>query len=195
MPKWTLQIDQAGTDMLDFQEYDKTLLRGYYLLRGNPAVRVVTRGGFIEDCLGYTLPVLAGRETCWGQWAANAHLRGRRTFIVTVFCGEVQEAAGAETFSAWLRRHYLDEGGLFWHADGTPRGERGETMDVNELDAQDLAHLVADRLPELPKAWDWRWWIVYLLELLQERLEPTAYRNLLWGLQADIARRLESGQW
>lgn len=122
MPKWILQIDQAGTDMLDFQEYDKTRFRAYYLLRGNPAVRVVVRGGLIEDCLGYVLPVLAGRETCWGQWKANAPLRGRRTFIVTVFCGEPQDAPGAETFNAWLRRHYLSEGGLFWHADGTPRG-------------------------------------------------------------------------
>ena len=118
MPESTLYIDQAGTDLLAFQEYDRSRFRGYYLLRGNPAVRVVTRGGFIEDCLTYTLPVLAGREECWGQWKANAHLRGRRSFIVTVFAGEVRDVAGAETFSEWLRRHYLDEGAPFGEAGG-----------------------------------------------------------------------------
>ena len=67
-------------------------------------------------------------------------------------------------------------------------------MDVNELDAQDLVRMVTRRLLELERG-DLRWWIVYLLEFLQEWFEPTAYRNLLWGLQADIAQRLESGQW
>ena len=107
MPEFTLRIDQVGADALDFQEYNKTRFRGYYLLRGNPAVRVVTRGGYIEDALGYTLPVLAGREQCWGQWPGNAHLKGRRTVIVTIFVGEVRAAADAETFSDWLKRHYL----------------------------------------------------------------------------------------
>ncbi len=123
MPEFTLRIDQAGLDLLAFQEYDADLHRGYYLLRGNPAVRVVTRGGYVEDALSYTLPVLAGREECWGQWPANRHLRGRRAFVVTVFAGEVQDVPDAEPFGEWLQRHYLDEGGLFHHDDGTPRGD------------------------------------------------------------------------
>ena len=122
MPESTLYIDQAGTDLLAFQEYDRSRFRGYYLLRGNPAVRVVTRGGFIEDCLAYTLPVLAGYEKCWGQWQANVHLRGRRGYIVTVFAGEVRDVAEAEPFSEWLRRHYLSEGGMFYHENGPLRG-------------------------------------------------------------------------
>ena len=111
MPEYTLHIDQAGVDLLDFQGYDRAHFRGYYLLRSNPAVQVVTRGGLIEDALSYTLPVLAGRERCWGQWPGNKHLQGKRTVIVTVFVGEVRPAAKAETFSSWLRQY---EGGEQW---------------------------------------------------------------------------------
>jgi len=113
MPEFTLRIDQEGADLLDFQEYDKRRFRGYYLLRGNPAVRVVTRGGFIEDCVSYTLPVLAGCEECWGQWPTNAHLKGRKTYVVTIFCGEMREPKDAEPFGRWLQRNYLAEGAPF----------------------------------------------------------------------------------
>lgn len=122
MPEYTLQIDREGADLLALQEQDTEHQRAYYLLRGNPAVRVVTRGGLVENCVDHTLAVLAGREECWGQWQRNRHLRGRRTFVVTVFGGDERDAAAAETLSAWLRRHYLSEGGMFYQVDGTPRG-------------------------------------------------------------------------
>ena len=118
MPEFTLRIDQVGVDLLAFQEYDESRFRGYYLLRGNPAVRVVTRGGLIVDCVGYTLPVLAGYEECWGEWVANAHLKGRKTYVVTVFAGEVRGVPDAEMFSRWLRRNYLEEGATFRDAGG-----------------------------------------------------------------------------
>jgi len=121
MPEYTLHIDREGAGLLALQEHDAERRRAYYLLRGNPAVRVVTRGGFIEDCEGHTLAVLAGREECWGQWQSNRHLRGRRTFVVTVFGDDERDVAGVE-LSEWLRQHYLSEGGLFYHVDGTLRG-------------------------------------------------------------------------
>ena len=118
MPEFVLRIDQTGADMLAFQKYNKTLCRGYYLLRDNPAVRLVTRGGFIEDCVSYVLPVLAGFEECWGQWPANAHLKGRKAFVVTLFAGEVRRAPDARAFSDWLRDNYLRTGAPFEQAGG-----------------------------------------------------------------------------
>ncbi len=90
MPKFTLWIDQEGADLLDFQKYDKRCFRGCYLLRDTPDVQVITRGGFIEDCVGYALPVLVDT----------------RTSVVTIFCGEPRQVEDAEPFSQWLRRNF-----------------------------------------------------------------------------------------
>jgi hypothetical protein len=118
MPEFALHIDQAGVDLLTVQEYDDVLDRFYYLLGDNPAVRVTVREGQIEDCAGRTLAVIAGVEECWGQWQANAHLEGRKTYAVTIFAADARDAAPElETLSAWLHRNYL--------ADGAPYREPG----------------------------------------------------------------------
>jgi hypothetical protein len=116
MPEFALYIDRAGADLLDIQEYNEQRNRAYYLLRDNPAVRVTVRGADIEGCTGWVLAVIAGVEECWGQWQANNHLRGRKTYSVTIF-SEDARGVGQATLSAWLQRNYL--------ADGAPYSEAG----------------------------------------------------------------------
>ena len=123
-----LFFDLRGCAMLDVQEVDDTHLnRSYYLLAGNPAVRVVVRGGQIEQAVNRALAVKAGFEDCWGQWQANAHLRGRKTYLVTVFLSDERAAADAEPFSAWLHRNYLAGDAPYREAGGRyPQRPHGE---------------------------------------------------------------------
>jgi hypothetical protein len=106
MPEFALYIDKASVDLVTIQEYNERRNRAYYLLQDNSAVRVTVRGADIKNCIGQTLAVIAGFEECWGLWQANAHLKGRKTYVVTVFSEDVRDGA-QETFSAWLWRNYL----------------------------------------------------------------------------------------
>jgi hypothetical protein len=117
MPQFALYIDKAGADLLDIQEYNERRDRAYYLLADNPAVRVTVRDGDIEGCVGQALAVIAGVEECWGQWQANAHLRGRKTYGVTVFSEDARDV-GQATLSTWLQRNYLDDDAPYSEAGG-----------------------------------------------------------------------------
>jgi hypothetical protein len=108
MPQFALYIDKVGAMMLDWQEYSEERNRAYYLLADNPAVRVTVRGENIWGCTGQVLGVVAGFEECWGQWEANAPLKGRRTYAVTIFSRD-KGGRKQDDFSAWLQRNYLDE--------------------------------------------------------------------------------------
>jgi hypothetical protein len=117
MPEFELTIDRAALDMLTLQEINETNGRHYYLLSLNPAVRVTVRSTALAELVGQTLAVIAGVEECWGQWQANAHLKGRRTYGVTIFAQDARDVA-QETLSAWLRRNYLADGAAYGGAGG-----------------------------------------------------------------------------
>ena len=128
MPEFALHIDKAALDMLAIQEINEENGRHYYLLAGNPAVRVTVRGAAIEDLVDQNIAVLAGFEECWGQWQANAHLRGRKSYTVTVF-GKDAQGKAPETFSAWLQRNYID--------DDAPYREAGDVYSTAEHDPKE----------------------------------------------------------
>lgn len=109
-PGVPLTIDPASLEMLELQGGDPEMGIYYYVLRGNPAVEVLARHGRIEECLNKTLPVVGGTVRCFGEWPANAHLRGKRTYFVTLFCDEELDGAAADEatpFSEWLTSQYL----------------------------------------------------------------------------------------
>lgn len=110
--EYILTIDAAGAEMLERQRWSSTT-RTYYLLGGNPAVRLVVRGNTavaIGDLVGDTMAVQAGVEECWGQWNGNRHLKGRRTYVVTFFVHDVWPTDQADAvLSTWLQSSYLDD--------------------------------------------------------------------------------------
>jgi hypothetical protein len=117
MPEFALYIDEVGAGMLDIQEYNEQRNRAYYLLRDNPAVRVTVRGDDIEGCVDRVLAVIAGFEECWGQWEANAHLRGRKTYTVTIFSEDRREE-NEGMLSIWLEQNFLWDDAPFREAGG-----------------------------------------------------------------------------
>ncbi len=52
----------------------------------------------------------------------------------------------------------------------------------------------ADRIEEQDVS-TWEGWIVYILELLDDKLVPEAFEHLLGFLKDDIVQRLEGKEW